>query len=140
MNALDQQLLDVAFRALRPRRETRQERMLSYGIPPHMLDGLERYLVQRIKPGSFLQAVLRGDLVMAAQLADPANADRLQSYVDYLTAECPEECWGSPEAMRHWLAGPDYPCYACGRESTHEIRHRGDWLDACDACDVRGER
>lgn len=31
---------------------------------------------------------------------------------------------------------PDYPCYACGAESTHEIIHRGSPLDVCDACDI----
>ena len=31
----------------------------------------------------------------------------------------------------------DYPCYACGAESTHEIMHRGAPLDVCDACDER---
>jgi hypothetical protein len=29
----------------------------------------------------------------------------------------------------------DYPCYACGEESTHEIIHRGAPLDVCDRCD-----
>jgi len=33
----------------------------------------------------------------------------------------------------------DYPCYACGEESTHEIRHRGGWLDVCDECDLEGK-
>ena len=31
---------------------------------------------------------------------------------------------------------PDYPCYACGGESTHEIMYRGAPLDVCDECDL----
>jgi hypothetical protein len=33
----------------------------------------------------------------------------------------------------------DYPCYSCGEESTHEIRHNGGWLDVCDECDLSME-
>jgi hypothetical protein len=41
-------------------------------------------------------------------------------------------CGGDPE--------PQYPCYACGEESTHEIIHRGSPLDCCDECDLEGKR
>jgi hypothetical protein len=34
------------------------------------------------------------------------------------------------------ISEPEYPCYACGEESTHEIIHRGAPLDVCDRCDL----
>lgn len=46
-----------------------------------------------------------------------------------------------PSNLRRYTPAPEveYPCYACGEESTHEIIHRGSPLDVCDGCDIDGD-
>lgn len=34
---------------------------------------------------------------------------------------------------------PGYRCYSCGEPATHEIQHRGVWLDVCDDPACTGE-
>jgi hypothetical protein len=74
-------------------------------IDPHMLAAIERYTVQRIKPGSFLQAVICNDLQRAVGLADEENMHNLPAFCHYFYFEAPSKCWGSPEKMDAWLKG-----------------------------------
>lgn len=45
---------------------------------------------------------------------------------------CPECGDYAPVCLCAMIDEIDYPCYACGEESTHEIQHRGGWLYVCD--------
>jgi hypothetical protein len=72
-------------------------------IPPHMHDGVRRYLDNHIKPGSFLQAVFEGNWEWAGRKADGVNASRLHDYVSFLREYADPESFGSKEKVAAWL-------------------------------------
>lgn len=72
------------------------------GVPDHCIDGLIRYIVDGVKPGTFLQAVLRDSLVDAASHADDINRHALLAYAHFLYSHTPRGCWGSAEAVQAW--------------------------------------
>jgi hypothetical protein len=74
-------------------------------IPAHMRDALTRYVVDRVAPGNFLQAVIRNDLRDACGRADADNLLLLPTYVKWFYNVAPGRCWGSPENYKAWLAG-----------------------------------
>ena len=75
-------------------------------IPERMMGGILRYIEHRIEPGDFLAAVIRNDLKDACGRADDENLQNLPAFVAYFYNEAPSPCWGSPENMAEWLAGP----------------------------------
>jgi len=77
-------------------------------IPDYMVPGLVRYFVNYIDPGSFLRAVLSNDLLEACKCADENNLTRIHVYAAYLYQLAPIGSYGSPEAVRAWLA-PSLP-------------------------------
>ncbi len=74
-------------------------------IPLHMQEALTRYVVDRVAPGNFLQAVISNDLRDACGRADADNLQLLPTYVKWLYNVAPGGCWGSPENYKAWLAG-----------------------------------
>lgn len=72
-------------------------------VPPHMRDGLERYLNKGIEPGGFMRAVLCNDLLGAVQSADIVNRHHLNTILMWLLAYAPSDAWGSPEAYTYWI-------------------------------------
>lgn len=81
------------------------ERLVEYGVPEHLRAGLIRYLVQRIRPGGFLVAVLKNDLAETLRRADPVSFAGLPSIRLFLDNEAPSPSWGSPAAFQAWLDG-----------------------------------
>lgn len=73
-------------------------------IPEHMMAALADYIERGLKPGDFLCAVIRNDMVEARARADIGNLRALQAYAAYLYDEAPAECWGSAEKMEAWMA------------------------------------
>lgn len=65
-----------------------RDEMARLNVPEHLRDGLVHYLVSRIRPGSFLCAVLADD---AAEVLHRAARD------------LPVECWGSYDKIERWL-------------------------------------
>lgn len=72
-------------------------------IPSHMHNGLARYIVSGRLPGSFLRAVLRGELFEAVGRADDINRERLVDYVIFLHNYAPTGCYGSAEHVSGWV-------------------------------------
>jgi len=72
-------------------------------IPEHMVDGLVRYIVQGVPPGSFLTAVLSGDLFEALRRADDINQSALVGYARFLTNYAPIGSYGSPGSVTEWI-------------------------------------
>ncbi len=64
-----------------------------------------RYVEHRVPTGGFVQAVLSNDLREAIGRADAENLEDLVEIVRFCYWEIPGPCWGSPEAVREWLAG-----------------------------------
>jgi hypothetical protein len=76
----------------------------NFAIPDYMLPGIHRYIVDGIKPGQFLQAVISNDLHMAVNHADDNNLPNLVAYIGYFYNKTPASCWGSKENYARWMA------------------------------------
>jgi hypothetical protein len=72
-------------------------------VPVHTQLALSRYIGQGVWPGSFVEAVLCGDLFRAVALADGYNADALVDITLYVIDRLPGESWGSAEHVAHWI-------------------------------------
>jgi hypothetical protein len=98
--------LDMAILANRPDAEQACRRaLLEYAIPGDLHDGLVRYLVAGIRPGSFLSAVLENDLQEAVLRENPVvNFVALPALVRFLHNEAPSAAYGSPEKVTLWSA------------------------------------
>ena len=73
-------------------------------IPLPILTALERYLTERIEPGSFLMAVLENDLSAAMMYGDDATLEHCPALVRYLENEVDPRAWGNEDAVKEWLA------------------------------------
>lgn len=72
-------------------------------IPNHMIEGLQRYIRNRIHPGDFLSAVINNNLRRAAERADDINARIITAYVAYLYNHAPSNSWGYAGALDKWI-------------------------------------
>lgn len=72
-------------------------------IREQMMEAIDRYINDRLEPGSFLTAVICNDLQGAVGCADNENLKNILAYVGYFYNEAPSECWGSEEKMQAWL-------------------------------------
>ena len=70
-------------------------------IPQRMHGGIVRWVLFGIIPGSFLQAIIRGDLFDAAGRADDENQRLLYEYAYALYNGVPAEAKG-PRALDTW--------------------------------------
>ncbi len=75
------------------------------GVPEHLIDGLLRYVVNRIAPGSALTAVLENDLMEAFGRADIQTAMGMRHICEFIYNYTPNVCHGSPKKVQHWLEG-----------------------------------
>jgi hypothetical protein len=76
---------------------------MNYGTIDHIVPTLDRYVLNHIPTGGFLEAVLSNDLKEACARADSQNRYLLFEIVSYLYNEVPSACWGSPEKVQKWL-------------------------------------
>lgn len=81
-----------------------REHLRVSGVPRGMHDGYVLYVLHGILPGSFLRAVLENDLREACNRADEINQRAIYQHVFFLRNYAPMWCWGSPEAVREWVA------------------------------------
>ena len=72
-------------------------------IPERTLDGIRRYVEDRIPPGGFLTAVLENNLKESFARADDENLVTIFELVSYIYNRIPFMCWGSPETVDKWL-------------------------------------
>ncbi len=73
------------------------------GIPAETWQGLTAYVTRGQAPGGFLHAVLANDLFDACGRADEANRRALFAIVSWIWNEAPQACWGSKDAIEHWI-------------------------------------
>ena len=74
-------------------------------ISPQIKEAIDDYVANRRRHGGFVTAVLENDLMMAFSRADSENRAHLFEIVKYCWNEIPAPCWGSPQAVKAWLAG-----------------------------------
>lgn len=74
-----------------------------------IVEGVVRYVFDRIRPGQFLHAVLTNDLVGAVTYADRYNGANIGNLVRLLANEewVPWSCWGNPGRVTTWLEERD---------------------------------
>lgn len=73
-------------------------------VPPHLREGLERWIRNGVEPGGFLRALLQNDLVGAVLRADPISREAIPSVVRWLTESAPEGSYGSLKNYQNWPA------------------------------------
>lgn len=71
-------------------------------IPTHLREGLIRYFRDQIRPGGFLEAVLKNNLREAVMRAT-TDYSVLGRLVLWLNNAVPAPSWGSPQAVEWWL-------------------------------------
>lgn len=77
-------------------------KMQIYPLPHYMLDGVVKYLMHGIIPGSFLQSVICNSLKDSAATADQTNRERLWEWANFLYNHMPAAAHGSAEKMAEW--------------------------------------
>lgn len=73
-------------------------------IPEHMRGGVIRYVERGLPPGHFLTAVFSNDFMEMCRRADSENGRVLTEYAKLISNQCPGDCYGGPETVRHWIA------------------------------------
>lgn len=78
-------------------------------VPVAIVEGVVRYVFDRIQPGQFLTAVLTNNLSGAVMFGDRASVTSLDPLVRLLMNEewIPWSCWGNPGRVTTWLEGGD---------------------------------
>lgn len=71
----------------------------------NLKDALNRYVNDRIRTGSFLEACLKNNLGDAMARADFQNKTRMKEIMEMIYMEVPGFTWGSTEAVERWLKG-----------------------------------
>lgn len=77
-------------------------RSLADKVPEHLREGLARYILRGITPGSFLRAVLCNDLHGAIRHGDDDSIAGLRDIIMFLNNDCPTGCFGHPEKFSDW--------------------------------------
>lgn len=71
-------------------------------VPMHVVEAFSRYKAEKIRPGSFLCAVIAGDLFEAVQRADKSSLEALVAITQMVIKELPESARGSRAAINDW--------------------------------------
>jgi hypothetical protein len=74
-------------------------------IPAHMQETIKRYVIEKVRPGDFLSAIIKNDLRGAIGHADSENLPLIKLYVQWFYNRAPAVCAGSEAAMTNWLSG-----------------------------------
>ena len=82
---------------------THAQNLIYPDAPVHILDAINRYVQHRLRPGSFVKAVLSNSLVEALNQADPQSLRGLRDIVGYCYWEIPSPCWGSRAKVEAWI-------------------------------------
>ena len=84
-------------------REEAREKCSEYGIPEHMWEAVERWVIDHQACGSFFTLLVSNDLFGAFMTADDFNLFVMQAWVKLMYNEFPSEAWGSPEKVQAWI-------------------------------------
>lgn len=80
------------------------EALAKHKIPEQFQRGLTLYLTAGVRPGGFLTAVLRNDMMDAAvQAADAGSWIAAWAIMLLLVHEAPSKAWGSKVAVEGWI-------------------------------------
>jgi len=71
-------------------------------VPEHLREGLARYVIHGIVPGSFLSAVLGNDLHGAIRYGDDDSLAGIKPIITFLYNSTPAACFGSALRRDEW--------------------------------------
>lgn len=80
------------------------DRAANMYLPQHCRDQAVDYVKRGYVPGSFLSAVLRNDLISAAEHADDINRGLLYQWACFVYNAVPMGARGSQEAIDNWVS------------------------------------
>lgn len=73
------------------------------GIPQHLKHGLLMYFVKGVRPGTFLERVLRNDLRGAVFHADSASLAALRMLTCFVDLYAPQDSAGGLDKVEKWI-------------------------------------
>lgn len=76
-----------------------------YGVPDHTQQCLENYFFYGLPPGSFMEAMLRGNYERAYGLADQYNKYSFDEIRRFIEEQIPEDIRGNHQRMQDWIYG-----------------------------------
>lgn len=76
-------------------------------MPRHTQETLEGYLLRGWEPGGFVTSMLAMDMERALYTADSANRQAMWVIGRWIVEFCPEQAWGSYEAVDRWCKDVD---------------------------------
>jgi hypothetical protein len=74
------------------------------GVPERLWEGIRRYVLYGIRPGSFLEAFFSNDLYEVLARGDREAVAALVPMMRFVHSRCPAVCKGSPERYRTWMS------------------------------------
>lgn len=95
MKAKDEAAVEVLRKEMR-------DTMEECNVPEHLREGLCLYFLHGYPPGSFLASVLRNDLCMAVEHADPVSLAGLRDLIRWLRWHAHGSSHGSYDNYRAW--------------------------------------
>jgi len=78
-----------------------------YSVPNHTKYSIENYLLHGLPPGSFMEAVICGELFQAVNCADTENERQLAEITRWFVHKAPWQAWGSVSRMKDWMQDLD---------------------------------
>lgn len=95
-------------------------------LPPHMREGVERYVLNGVPPGNFLHAVMSDSLAGAYGKADYINSIHMRDWASWLYNYAPimgrtgQRCWGSEAIVEEWCRAGGYLGIVAAEEKKDE--------------------
>lgn len=71
-------------------------------VPEHLREGLARYVIHGIHPGSFLCAVIDNNLHGAIRYGDDDSLAGIKAIITFLWNSTPAACFGSKDRRFEW--------------------------------------
>jgi hypothetical protein len=80
-----------------------REKATVTGVPVHLIDGIIRYIVHGIEPGSCLVAIFANDLMEAFGRADQYTAAGMGQICTFIYSYAPSASHGSYKRVGDWM-------------------------------------
>ncbi len=88
----------------RERASTQMARSMErFGVSNHLIGGFTRFFVEGIRPGMFVESVLKNDLMTAVGHGRADVIANLKMIIGFLYAEAPAEAYGNSEKVEAWI-------------------------------------
>lgn len=94
--------MPVEERELLKLREHIRTQLTDHGIPRPLFSSVIDYIIDGIRPGAFVAAIIQNNLVMSYLRADEENCTKLNNWARFLHWEMPAGSWGTEHLYQLW--------------------------------------